>query len=97
MNLTEKEARKKECPYRFSRDPDRWTTLCVASECMAWRTSMNNSGGHVMKQVAPPTPCKNCGGAGHIDGDCCAECEGDGNIGHFERTGYCGLAGKPES
>jgi len=25
----------------------------------------------------------------------CPECDGEGKLGHFEKIGYCGLAGRP--
>lgn len=99
MTLTEKEACNKECPYKFSRDPERNTSFCVASECVAWRWRLNPSGHFDLKQIAPTETCAECHGTGSSDGgkSACFFCNGDGTIGHFERTGYCGLAGKPES
>jgi hypothetical protein len=103
MNLLEREAQKKECPFKFARDPDKWGTYCVASECMAWRLAVDADDHYSMRQVAPPTVCATCSGTGAVpappDGgpESCCMCDGEGKIGHYKRTGYCGLAGRPEN
>lgn len=50
MILTEKEACKKDCPYKYGRDPAMWVTFCSASECMAWRWIYMDNGEHFMKK-----------------------------------------------
>ena len=95
MILTEKEAKDKWCPQTMPSIPgDRngGPFPCAASECMAWRWALSPEGNLAMRQTAPPSVCPNCSG----DGTDCAECEGTGRIGHYERTGFCGLAGKVE-
>lgn len=97
MILTEKEALRKYCPHGMNAG----LIGCLASECMAWRSAFDADGHHLMKQVAPPSECPDCKGTGAIRNDTdtddasCASCDGDGKIGHYERAGFCGLAGKP--
>ena len=101
MNLTENEARKRECPYKFARDPDKWATYCVAVNCMAWRWSILPSGNIYLKQDGTQAECLDCRGAGTIPNDTdtervtCPECDGEGKVGRHDEAGYCGLAGKP--
>ena len=107
MILTEREGKEKACcdgGYgAVVRADDEGKYDCIASKCMAWRYAIDADGRPSMKRVGPAFDCKSCGGTGAIpdppDGDPvpCADCDGDGKIGNFERTGYCGLAGEPES
>jgi hypothetical protein len=102
MILTEKEAVEKYChrtmtPQALRREEDLFCPArCSVSGCMAWRWLPD------MKSVALASECPDCNGskieAGEIGFEgICSTCDGEGKIGHFERTGYCGLAGGPEA
>jgi hypothetical protein len=98
MILTEIEAMGKWCAVVGGGEDE---GCCGGSKCMAWRYAIDADGHYSRKQVAPPSECPDCKGDGIVrddnDGDnaTCASCDGEGKIGHYERTGYCGLAGKP--
>jgi hypothetical protein len=107
MTLTEKEARLKTCPASlnaYSTAPGEVGSAyrdCVASACMAWRWAQDVDGRNVIKQVSPPSKCLDCKGTGTVRNDTdtdeapCPECDGEGMVGYYEPTGYCGLAGRP--
>lgn len=93
MTKTEKEARHQFCPMALANSRDTIDN-CRASDCMAWRWGMGQ------KQIAPPSECAACSGKGTMPNDVgepgvCPECDGEGKLGHFEKIGYCGLAGRP--
>ena len=91
MTLTEKEARKKWCPYAKSgviptervidRDKQIYHGRCIASACMAWRWTH-------MRHFAEPANTSDLypDNKGYL-----ARKNGD----DMERIGYCGLAGAP--